>query len=306
MPALPAIVTSYIDGLIADLQQGNPLDLLTPAQTHAAGVSFLRAMDLATAVELLQSALSTSVALTATGGSTTTVVDGASTFTANREIGNYVLFASNTTTVALRGVQKRITANTTTTLTVETLPAVCAVGDTYNIVGGFMIEDIAKIRAGKAKGEPVVPIYADSRMVNSALLRMYQQLGGTVNNLKQTVANLKAGTGSTASQVVVNVSSPTGIGKNMRVDEFKNMEVTVAALGTVVIDRNDETTLYLRSPLTGSAVAADAITIRNPQLTSTEPAWHYAAFNGGHGQNVLFGDLLDRVRDLVVSITLPV
>lgn len=305
MPALPSIVSTYIDGLIDDLQQGSPLDLLDPPQTHAAGVNFLRAMDIATALELLQNALYTGV-MTATGGSSTTVVDGASTFVANQQVGNYVEFASNTTTVALRSTSARVISNTTTTLTFATgaLAGTPVVGDTYRIRGGFLNEEIAYIRGGKAIGQAVIPGYADRRLVTDAIVKMYSQLGGTVNNLKQTVANLRAGTGGTTTAVVVNVSS-TGIGKNMRVDEYKNMEVTVASLGTCVVSHNDEDTLYLRSPLTGAPTAADAVTIRNPQMTSTAGEWALVAFSGGHPNNVLFGDLLDRLKTLIVAYTLP-
>ncbi len=114
MPALPSIVSTYVDGLISALQRGPALDLLSPAQTYAAGKNFIRAQDITAALELLQDSLDTGT-MTVTGGTTTTVVDGGGTFVAGQQVGNYVNFVTG----ALAGTRRRIVANSTTTLTLD-------------------------------------------------------------------------------------------------------------------------------------------------------------------------------------------
>lgn len=73
-------------------------------------------------------------AFTATGGTATTVVAASGTFSANVHAGYWVRFADNTTTVALQGVERAITGNTTDTLTCAALPAVPVAGDTFVII----------------------------------------------------------------------------------------------------------------------------------------------------------------------------
>ena len=71
---------------------------------------------------------------TATGGSTTTAVAAASTFSANRHVRSIVIFDAATTTALLQGVEAEIIINTDTTLTfLTTLPAAVASGDLFNI-----------------------------------------------------------------------------------------------------------------------------------------------------------------------------
>lgn len=297
MPALPAIVDNYIDGLIEDLQRGNPLDLLSPNQTYSAGLNFLRAMDVATALELLQNALTTGT-LTVVSGTTTSLTDGAATFVASQQIGNYVVFDGNVT-AALAGVEARVISNTTTTLTFgETLPGTPAVGDTYTIVGGCLEEEIAAIRAGKSLGDGTVPIYADSRLVNHALVKLITQLGDSVSS--PLMASMTASSGTTTS-VVVDTSAR---GANMRIDEFKNMDCTVAAKGTLRVVNNTEDTLYLAGELSSAAASSDAVTIRRP-VASSAPQWNRVPFSGGHPDNGLFADLLSQAQASVVAYTLP-
>lgn len=297
MPALPTIVDNYIDGLIEDLQRGNPLDLLNPHQTYAAGLNFLRAMDVATALELLQNALTTGN-MTVVSGTSTSLTDGAATFVAGQQVGNYVRFAGNVT-AALAGVTVRIKSNNTTTLTFErALGASPASGDTYVIVGGFLNEEIAQIRAGKGKGDGTVPIYADNRLVNHAIAKLISQMGATLSN--PVMATMTAASGTTTS-VVINTAAR---GAKMRIDEFKGMECTVASKGTRVVISNTEDTVHLAGALTSAAAVSDSVTVRRP-IASSASQWNRVPFSGGHPDNALFANLLSQAKASVVAYTLP-
>ena len=184
--SIPTVVGDYIDAVIASLQTGSELNV--PPQSvgsgtiHAAAQNYLRAQDAVTILELLQDLLSQSSALTATGGTTTTVVDGAATFVANSYVGAYVVFADDTTTAALQGLTRRITANSTTTLTLdEVLPAACAVGDTYPLVAGQVEEYITAIRGGAgAASQPAGNPYGDRRTVLAGFQMLTEKLGSTI------------------------------------------------------------------------------------------------------------------------------
>ena len=140
MPALPSVVSTYIDNITDSLKLGNDLG----QNIRGAGRNYLRAQDLATILELLQDGTADTL-VTATAGSTTTAT--VTSIPANSYVGALVTFASNTTTVALRGVQARVLSHTTTVFTfASTLPAAVANTDTFSIEHDFMDDEIATIR----------------------------------------------------------------------------------------------------------------------------------------------------------------
>lgn len=178
--SIPTVVGDYIDAVIANLTTGSELNVPPNAEgsgtIHAAAQNYLRAQDAANILELLQDLLSQTSELTAAGGSTTTVVDGAATFVAASYIGAYVQFASDTTTSALQGVSRRIIDNDATTLTLASaLPAAVQAGDTYTLVAGQVEEEIASIRGGSV-GNP----YGDRRTVLSGFQKLTELLGSSI------------------------------------------------------------------------------------------------------------------------------
>lgn len=149
------------------------------ATTGTLPLNFLRAQDMSTVLELFQNALSVTGTMTAlTGSSAILVQDDAGTYVPNQQIGNFVKFKANTTTVALRGVTSLITANTNSALTVQTLPAAVVNGDTYEIVCTIASSDIAALRQGKGLADaPAGNLFGDWRIVENALAKLTQQFG---------------------------------------------------------------------------------------------------------------------------------
>lgn len=79
-------------------------------------------------------AMRTPTAGTATGGSTTTIVDSGAPWTSNSEQGKYVRI-NDAGDASIEGVIRQIASNTTTTLTLDqALPAAAASGDTFEIM----------------------------------------------------------------------------------------------------------------------------------------------------------------------------
>jgi hypothetical protein len=144
-------------------------------------LNFLRAQDMSSVLELLQDAMDQTSALTAlTGGSTTTVVDGAGTFVPGQQVGNFVKWKSDTTTAALRGLSYRILANTDRLLTTELMAAANVNGDTYEIVGGVADSAIEELRQGKGPADsPPGSLYGAFRIVQDALAQFTGKLGIT-------------------------------------------------------------------------------------------------------------------------------
>lgn len=171
--SIPTVVGDYLDSVVASLSEGSPLN--NPTTARAASQNYLRSQDSVNILELLQGLLSQPSVLTVVSGTTTTVEDGAATFVANSYDDSYVVFASNTTTAALRGVSRRIRSNSATTLTlVSALPASPVIGDTYTIVAGQVEDFITAIRNGSS-GNP----YGDRRTVIAAFQKLISQLGGS-------------------------------------------------------------------------------------------------------------------------------
>lgn len=174
MPALPTVVTDYLTAIKNSLKQGSDLG----SNVRGAALNYLRAQDMATVLDLLQDAMDQGTDLTATGGSTTTIVDGAATFVASQQAGNVVVFDAATTTVALRGLEFRILSNSATTLTMELMPAAAQSGDTFTIRGGWFDAAIADLREGKSLADaPSGSLYGEARTVADALVTALRRYG---------------------------------------------------------------------------------------------------------------------------------
>jgi hypothetical protein len=174
---LSSAVTGYLTSVKNSLTIGSDLG----SGVRGAAKNYLRAQDMSAVLDLLQEALSATTPLTSTGGSVTTVVDGAATFVANSQVGNTVVFTGNVTT-ELANVEAVVVSNSTTTLTFGTvLPAAVGIGDTYTIRATFLNSFISKLRQGKNRGDsPPGSVYGYSSTAIGGLVAGIQLLGGTV------------------------------------------------------------------------------------------------------------------------------
>lgn len=171
---LGTAVTDYLTAVTTSLTVGSDLG----SSMRGAAQNYLRAQDMSTVLDLLQEAIS-SVGHAALSGTTTTITDTL-IFTANESIGNVVVFGAATTTVALRGVESRILANTEDVLTVETLPAAVATGDVYTIRGGVVDTEINLLRQGGGRADaPTGSVYGDNRTAYNGMMKLMAAVGGT-------------------------------------------------------------------------------------------------------------------------------
>lgn len=298
--ALPTVVTDFLTRLKDSLSQGSDLG----SSARGAAQNYLLAQDMATALDLLQDAMDTSVALTATGGSTTTVVDGAATFTAGEQVGNYVVFESDTTTVALRGLEFRILGNSATTLTVEQMPAAAASGDTYQIRGAYFDEQIAQLRDGLALADaPRGSVYGDVRVVMDALATGIRRLGGTVPVRSVGLPGLQTGAGSTTTEVVLDLQ-----GGSARIDQFRGYEIVVSGQEPRRIVSSDEAGVVTVSRAYASAPSAStAVTLRVAEDRPGGPSAPQLRTHPGAqpGENAMLALHIGTLEALLDSYTLP-
>lgn len=298
--SLPTVVEDYIDAVVAALNTGSVLDDDPSIVVNGAAQNYVRAMDLANILDLLMDALDQTSALTATGGSTTTVVDGAATFVAGAQVGNYVTFAT-ATEASIVGLTRRVVSNTATTLTLdEALPATVTSGDTYTLRGGFTDEAAAALRQDASLGlsdSPRGNVYGDARLVQDALVRIVDQLGGIVD----PQATVHTGTllaGSTASVLNLDLN-----GEELRPGQFVGLSVDVTGFDRRKIVNNDETTVTV-SPAYGSAPGTVAYRVVLPNATADfEP--NRLIHPGGHPKNRVLANLIEQAVAAVEAFTLP-
>lgn len=266
-------------------------------------LNFLRAQDMASVLELLMDALDQPAALTATGGSATSVVDGAATFVASSQIGNTVVFDGNVT-AALAGVRAVVTSNTATTLNFAAgaLPAAPVAGDTYTLVGSMVDAAISDLRDGRGPASaPAGNVYGDSRVVADALVRIVQQLGGATIAETVLFSGVTAA-GSSVSRVVLN-----NRGKSFRIDELKNQKMNVTGFGIRKIIGNDENSVTFApafSAAPGSGVAV-SISVPEDSTDASRRGWTFAP-GGQPRDNMALAEVLRAAEAAVVAFTLPV
>lgn len=271
-----------------------------PSLTPSAPVNFLRAQDMATVFALLQDALSQPTPLTATGGSLTSVVDGAATFEAHSQIGNLVLFAGNTT-AALAGVVARVVANNTTTLFFApgSLPAAPVATDTYTIIGGLFDVAIEKLRDGKGLADaPAGSVYGDVYTVQDALVRGLEQLNASLAQQKVFSGVVLAGT--TDELVLVNTR-----GGELRNDEFRGLKVVVDGTHVRTIYNHVGNAFPMVPALSAVPDPGDTFEVFVP-VDQTYSANFIKAHPGGQpGDNYRLADLIDQLEAAVEAFVLP-
>lgn len=261
-------------------------------------LNFLRAQDMASVLEVLQDALDLPAALTATGGTATSVQDTGA-YVANSQIGNTVIFTGNTT-AALAGVSATVVSNTANALFFANgvLPGTPVAGDTYRIVGALVQPIIAKLRDGRGSGDsPAGNEYGNSRLVTDALVRMTRQLGGTVSD--RAVMTGTTGTGSTTTRVVLNM-----LGIALRPDQFKNKRLVIAGQTRKIVG-NDDTAVFFDLALSSAPAGGVAFTIADA-MDSTDASANLTFAPGGQpANNRLLAELIRLCEAAVVAFTLP-
>lgn len=289
MPALPTVVSTYIDNITDSLKVGSDLG----QNLRAAGRNYLRAQDLATILELLQDATG-SATLTATAGSTTTAT--VASIPANSYVGALVTFAANTTTVALRGVTTRVLSHTTTVFTfTTTLEAAVAVGDTFTVKHDFLNASISEIRQGKAKGEnPPGNVYGMNRTAMDAMQKLLSKLGSTLpeTNISHSGAQVAAGCTDTVLKTK----------DTYRIDEFKGLTINISSQDRTIVS-NTENTVVLNKALSSAPAADTAYTVKR-QLQAA-PIQAHITHPGGHPDNAHLANAIALCKTVVAALVLP-
>lgn len=295
MPALPTVVTDYLTAIKDALTVGSDLG----SNLNAAAQNYLRAMDMASVLDLLQDGLDTGT-LTATGGTASSVQDTGA-FGADEQVGNVVTFTGNVT-AALAGVAARVTSNTANELFFNSLPDTPAVGDTFTVAGGLMDAAIEALREGHGLADsPRGSVYGDARLVSDALTRSIIQLGGTTPARNVGWTSLETAAGSTDTVIVLN----TADSGTFRVDEMRGFNVDISGEERRVL-RNDESTLTMTAPFSSAPSAATAVAVYVGEYDIS-----YAGSLGRvhpgrqNGENAMLAELIDVLEATVVAFTTP-
>jgi len=242
--------------------------------------------------------------LTATGGSTTTFVDGASTFVAGAHEGWTFTFDAATTTADLRGVSAVVASNTTTTLTfTSTLPAAVVSGDDGVLVNTALDGHVLELRQGRTNRADAPPanVYGTNRQMTDALIILLNQMGGTLSERTLSRPGLQTGTGSTTTRVVLATADIP-----FRIDEFKNAKVAVSGETPRFAISNDESSVLLNAALSSAPSSGTAVTITVPADTANSNFVKTVTHPGGQpGENAYLSDLVQQVQDAVEAFTLP-
>lgn len=306
MPALDSATSAFLTRVKDALRQGSELDVPpnTPGNgtIRAAAQNYLRAQDMASVLDLLQAALSQPSALTAVGGTTFSVEDGAATFVANTQIGNTVVFAGNTT-AALAGVTARVIANDAVELFfADELPAAPAAGDEYTILGTMLDDFVDDLREGKGLADsPAGSVYGENRTAVGGILRGVELLGSSVTERQVSAADQETAAGST--ETVVQLAP---LGRDFVVDQFRGMKVTISGESRIV-ESSDETSVTVRGAFSSAPAAGTSVSITIPVdnfggVTAPKILTHPGA---QPGENAYLAELIETLEAAVVAFTLP-
>jgi hypothetical protein len=121
-----------------------------------------------------------------------TMSGGRDAFAPNEQVGNVVVFASNTTTAALRDEEARVRANTVGVLTLEdTLPATPVAGDTFVVRGGWFDSAVDELRGSSASlaDAPRGDVYGDQRTAADAFVTALRRRGTPASETLTLSAN---------------------------------------------------------------------------------------------------------------------
>lgn len=300
---LDTIVSDYLTSIKDALTTG--ADTGTPGAyagvVSAAAQNYLRAQDLATALELLTDALDATTPLAATGGTVSTIIDGASTFVAGEQVGNTVTIV--TATESIVGETAVVVSNDTTTLTVyPPFTATITAADTYTIEATFMDEAIAALRDGKgiADATPGNPYGSQKNAIEGLMLGIETVGAGSVVERNIGRAGLVAVAGSTDTVVLLSDS-------DYRIDQFKGMRVDVNTVGAGIAVSSNENSVTLRGPLPSAPAGGEAVTITVPvnDFGGTSAPKIVTHPGAQPGENAYLADLIAQFEAAVEAATVP-
>lgn len=295
MPALATVVSDYLTSVKNSLSVGKDLG----SNVDGPPVNYLKALDMASVLELLQDALDAAGPLTAVSGDATSVTDGASTFEAGTQVGNVVTFTGNVT-ASLAGVEAVVISNDTTTLNFASgaLPEAPDTGDTYSIRAAFLDKYIEDLREGKGLADsPAGSVYGEHRVVLDALCRLIRQLGGTVPDVSLSHASLEVGSGSSESAVVLS--------EEMRIDQHKGAVLTISGESRKIVN-NTEFVANVAPAFSSAPSASTAASISAGRDRSDSRISRVTAHPGAQpGENSFLSLLIDSAQTLVVAFTTP-
>lgn len=298
---LDTVVSDYLTAIKGALTTGT--DTGTPGayagDVHAAAQNYLRAQDMATVLDLLQQAMNATTPLTVVSGSTTTIVDGASTFVAGEQVGNEVTIVTATETIV--GETATVVANDTTTLTLSpAFSATTTAGDTYTIEAKFLDTEIATLREGGGIADATVNPYGAHRDAINGLVRFAEQLASTFAERNIGASGLTALAGSDDTTILLS-------GGAYRIDELRGYRVVVTARGEGIVVSNNENSVTLRGPMAAAAQAADAVAITVPlnDFGGTSAPKIRTHPGAQPGENAALADLIDQLQALVEAATVP-
>lgn len=295
MPALPTEVTAYLTKIKDSLSVGKDLG----SNVKGPALNYLRAQDMASVLRLLQDALQTGN-LTAVSGSTTTFVDGASTFVAGSQVGNIAVFDSATPTTALQGLEVEIVANDTTTLTFASpLPAAVATGDIITIRGNLVQKAIDDLVEGKGLADsPAGSVYGEARLVADALTRLIAQLGGTVP--QRTILSTTALAGTSKSELALDLK-----GSSLAIDALKHMWLSYDGTDVVSITASTAAGVVTVAPEVTNAPSGGETAVVYVTDMDSSPSRYNRVHPGSHQDNAILADLIGVAEATVAAFVLP-
>lgn len=315
---IAAAINSEVDFATARVADGDGSTSITVAETVKSfsggqdlgvdfnsaptGAGYLRAQDFASVLELFQDALSQSESLSVASGTAKTVTCAAATFVADSQVGNTVVFDSDTDTAALQGEEAVVIANTATVLTLDReLPASPGASDSFTIRGTMAQPFIDELR-GASKGladAPAGSVYGDSRVVFSALQTLVERLGGSqLADRRVSWSGLATKAGSTEDQVKS--------AEELRVDQFKGYHLTVDGETRRVVS-NTEDTLFLSKDLSSAPSAGTSFTLDFPAVPAggAFPGRFHFTHPGGHPDSAALAYAIDQAQAEVEGFELP-
>jgi len=304
------VVVDYLTAIKTALTTGT--DTGTPGayagDVHAAAQNYLRAQDMATVLELLTDALVGTIAepaapLTVVSGTTTTIVDGASTFVAGAQVGNTVTIVGDAGAGSITvGETAVVVSNTTTTLTVApAFSAAVTASDTYLLSNTMLEAEIATLREGKgiADATPGNP-YGARKAAIAGLMLAIERLGSTVAERNIGRAGLTSLAGSDDTVVLLDT-----FGVDFRIDQLKGLRAVVTGRGEGIVLKNDENSITLRGPMAAAAQAGDAVALTVPvnDFGGTSAPKIRTHPGAQPGENAFLADLIDQLQTLVEAST---
>lgn len=292
MPALATVVSDYLDQVKASLKPitANPNTLLV-----GPGINYLRSQDMQAVLQLLTDATGPTAAVVCDAGSTTTSVE-VTALVANSQIGNTITFAGNVT-AGLAGIERVVTANDNSALTVDALPFAPAIADTFTVSVDFLDAEISNVGQGATlSNSPTNNPYGEWTAILDAANKLALHVGAVpMTGLNPNILTQDAIAGGTDTVFPLNIGTT-----KLKTDELKGYHITVTALGTVKIASNTEDgVVTVETPLTGAPGAVSCTVFKSAIDTDRD---NLPTHPGGQpGWNYMLSNVIDQLDTLVTA-----